>query len=152
MRKITHTDLTSIAGSTVKGYLIGGVRIKRGTLPDSGNYGIILGWNQNDNYVTWEFTIDDEKVNPYWGHYFEKRDDAMADYENRDLYENKKFTVTITETLKLNVEVESCDECAAEQIVSDNWRKSEYVLDAENFTGVEFKAVPYGTDENQETV
>jgi len=150
MRKITDTDLTNIAGSTVKGYQVVGVRVKRGTLSDSDNYGIILGCNQNDNYVTWEFTIDDdEKVNPYWGHYFEKRDDAMADYENRDLYQEKKFTVTITETLKLKVEVEAYDEYAAEQIVSDNWRKSEYVLDADNFMGVEFKAVPYGTDENQ---
>lgn len=52
------------------------------------------------------------------------------------------FKVTITETLELTVEVEAEDHCEAEQMVSDNWRNSEYVLDADCFTGVEFEAVP----------
>lgn len=53
-----------------------------------------------------------------------------------------KFKVTISETLKLTVEVEAKDQHEAEQIVSDNWKKSEYVLDADSFVGVEFTAVP----------
>lgn len=52
-----------------------------------------------------------------------------------------KFKVTITETLKLTVEVEANNLYEAEQIVSDNWRNSEYVLDANNFMGVEFEAI-----------
>jgi len=46
------------------------------------------------------------------------------------------FEVTITETLQKVVTIE------AEQMVSDNWRDSEYVLGADNFAGVEFEAVP----------
>jgi hypothetical protein len=49
--------------------------------------------------------------------------------------------VTITETLKMTVEVEAIDRHEAEQTVSDNWRNSEYVLIAENFAGVEFRVV-----------
>ena len=54
--------------------------------------------------------------------------------------EKRKYTVTITETLKMNVEVEAEDEFEAEQIVSDRWHNSEYILDADNFTNVDFKA------------
>ena len=54
----------------------------------------------------------------------------------------REFEVTITETLKMTVVVAAKDRREAEQIVSDNWRNSEYILDAENFTGVEFEAVP----------
>lgn len=52
----------------------------------------------------------------------------------------KEFDVTITETLKMTVSVEadSCEE--AEQIVSDRWHDSAYILDAECFSGVDFHA------------
>lgn len=52
----------------------------------------------------------------------------------------KTFSVTITETLKMTVEVEATSRDEAEQIVSDNWHRSEYILDADNFVGVDFSA------------
>ena len=53
----------------------------------------------------------------------------------------KTYKVKITETLEKVVEVEAEDRDEAEQIVSDAWHNSEYVLDAEDFKGVEFNAV-----------
>ena len=56
-----------------------------------------------------------------------------------------KFRVTITETLKRTVEVEADDPDQAEQMVSDGWHCSKYILGADDFAGVEFKtarAVP----------
>ena len=53
----------------------------------------------------------------------------------------KQFKVTITEKLKLTVEVEAESSDEAEQIVADDWRKSRYVLDADNFVSVDFEAV-----------
>ena len=52
----------------------------------------------------------------------------------------KEFDVTITETLKMTVTVEADSQPEAEQLVSDRWHNSEYILDAENFTGADFKA------------
>ncbi|NBI77283.1 hypothetical protein D3Z39_00055 [Anaerotruncus colihominis] len=52
----------------------------------------------------------------------------------------RKFQVVITETLKLRVDVEAGSKDEAEQIVADGWRNSQYILDSENFTGVEFEA------------
>ena len=52
----------------------------------------------------------------------------------------KEYDVTITETLKMTVTVEAESQMEAEQMVSDNWRNQEYILDADNFTGVDFKA------------
>lgn len=52
----------------------------------------------------------------------------------------KEYDVTITETLKMTVTVEAESQLEAEQMVSDNWRNQEYILDADNFTGVAFKA------------
>ena len=52
----------------------------------------------------------------------------------------KTFVVTITETLQMQVEIEAESQKDAERIVSDAWDKSEYVLDAEHFKGVEFSA------------
>lgn len=53
-----------------------------------------------------------------------------------------RFKVTITETLKRTVEVEAADQYEAEQMVSNGWHNCEYILTADNFTGVEFVAVP----------
>ena len=47
-----------------------------------------------------------------------------------------------TEALEKEVEVEAEDRDEAEQIVSDAWHNSEYILDAEDFKGVTFKAEP----------
>jgi hypothetical protein len=52
------------------------------------------------------------------------------------------YKVTILETLRMTVDVEAENLIHAEQIISDNWKKSEYILDADNFVGVEFTAVP----------
>ena len=54
----------------------------------------------------------------------------------------REYDVTIRETLAMTVTVQAKDRDEAEQIVSDNWRDSEYILDADNFTGVEFEAAP----------
>lgn len=51
-----------------------------------------------------------------------------------------KYKVTITEKLVLDVEVEADSPQEAEQIVSDRWRNSEFILDADCFQGVEFEA------------
>ena len=53
-----------------------------------------------------------------------------------------RFTVTITETLKRTVEVEADDQQQAEQVASDGWHSSKYILDADNFVDVEFEVVP----------
>ena len=57
-----------------------------------------------------------------------------------------EFDVTITETLKKTVTVEAADSGEAEEIVSDGYRKSEYILDADHFTGVVFEASPNGRE------
>ena len=49
---------------------------------------------------------------------------------------------TITETLKRTVEVEADDQHEAEQMVSDGWHNSQYILDAEDFVGAAVEAVP----------
>ena len=54
------------------------------------------------------------------------------------------YHVKITETLTMTVEVEAETQEEAEQQVSDNWRNSEYILDATNFTGVTFENVDRG--------
>ena len=72
----------------------------------------------------------------------ENREVAIQDFHSRDKDSTQKFNVTITEILKMTVEVEAEDQQQAEQIVSDNWKSGEYVLDADNFIDVEFKAIP----------
>lgn len=52
-----------------------------------------------------------------------------------------RFKVTITETLKRTVEVEADDQQEAEQMVSDDWHGNKYILDADDFIGVDFEAV-----------
>ena len=52
------------------------------------------------------------------------------------------YKVEIMEILRHVVEVEAGNQKMAEQIVNDRWKDGEYILDADNFAGVEFKAVP----------
>lgn len=108
MRKLTDHDLTNVAGITIQGYHVEGVRINRGSFSDSDNYGIILGQNSESHYATWQFhLLNDDSVSAYWGHYFmENRDAAIRDFHSRDRDSTQKFKVTITEMLKLTVEVE----------------------------------------------
>lgn len=145
MRKLTEQDIEKIVGSNVSGYHVENARIKNGPFYDSDHYGFILGRNDAGQYVTWQFhLLEDGSVTAYWGHYFmEDYNSAMRDFYNRDASSPpQKFKVTITETLKMTVEVEAGDKYEAEQMVSDNWHESRYILDAENFTGVAFEAVP----------
>ena len=157
MRKLIEQDIAAIAGTVLQEYYVESVRIKRGQFTDSDHYGIVLGRNVKGHYVTWEFHIDEnEKPVVYWGHYFmENREAALKDFDTRDLdsspseYEDSidRYKVTITETLKLSVEVEAKNQQEAEQIVSDKWRNSEYILDADNFVDVEFEAVQVTQDD-----
>ena len=50
----------------------------------------------------------------------------------------KEYDVKITETLEKTVTVEAESRDAAEEQVKSAYYNSEYILDAENFTGVEF--------------
>ena len=52
----------------------------------------------------------------------------------------KSYKVTITETLQLTVEIEAASREEAERQAEANWKNSDYILDAEHFKGVEFKA------------
>lgn len=51
-----------------------------------------------------------------------------------------EFEVTITETLAMTVTVEAESAEQARQMVKDQWRNCEYILDAEHFKGVNFTA------------
>ena len=150
MRKLTDHDLISIIGSTIEGYRIEAARVKRGAFTNSNHYGIALGRNSKGHYVTWQFhLLEDESVSVYWGHYYmEDREAAVEDFNIRDLDTPRKYKVTITEISKMTVEVEADDQQQAEQMVSDGWHRSEYVLDADNFIGVEFEAVPVVGESN----
>mgnify|MGYP001167486515 CR=1 FL=1 len=53
----------------------------------------------------------------------------------------KSYKVAITEKLQMTVEVEANSRLEAEQLVSDRWHNSDYILDADHFKGVDFKAV-----------
>ena len=50
----------------------------------------------------------------------------------------KEYKVLITETLQKTVIVEAETEAEAHTRVSDAWKNAEYILDADNFQGVEF--------------
>ncbi len=53
-----------------------------------------------------------------------------------------KFEITVSETLQKVVSVDAGDSNEAESIAENNWRAGDYILGAEHFTGVEFKARP----------
>ena len=50
----------------------------------------------------------------------------------------KEYKVLITETLQKTVIVEAGSEAEAHTRVSDAWKNAEYILDSDNFQGVEF--------------
>lgn len=52
----------------------------------------------------------------------------------------KRYNVTITETLEMEVKVDSKSREEAENLVRREWGRSEYILDAEHFKDVEFTA------------
>ena len=54
----------------------------------------------------------------------------------------KEYDVKITETLEKTITVQAESRDAAEEQVKNAYYNSEYILDAENFTGVKGKYVP----------
>lgn len=54
----------------------------------------------------------------------------------------RKYKAKITETLEKVVFVEARNKTEAEQIVCVAWNDSAYILDADNFVGVNFTAEP----------
>jgi len=52
----------------------------------------------------------------------------------------RDYKVIITEKLQMEVEVEASNRYEAERLVEQNWKDSEYILDADHFHGVTFRA------------
>ncbi len=52
----------------------------------------------------------------------------------------KGYKVTITETLKMTVDIKANSRDEAEMIAESKWGNSDYILDAECFDNVTFKA------------
>lgn len=142
MRKLTEDNLAKIIGSTIQGYRVVSARIKQGPFMDSDYYGIILGKNAKDQYVTWQFHLQpDDSVSVYWGHYINDREEALRDFRTRGVDAPQKFHVTVTETFRLTIAIEADSREKAEQIVSADWRKGEFTLGPECFAGVDFMCV-----------
>lgn len=53
----------------------------------------------------------------------------------------KLYTVSITETLQRNIEIEASSPSEAEELVRKGWMGNDYVLDADNFVDVAFNTV-----------
>lgn len=53
----------------------------------------------------------------------------------------KEFKVRITETLQKDVYVEAKDAQSAVEQAKKNYKEQDYILDGDNFTGVEFEIV-----------
>lgn len=51
------------------------------------------------------------------------------------------YTVSITETLQKNIEIEASSPSEAEELVRKGWMGNDYVFDADNFVDVAFNAV-----------
>lgn len=142
MRKLTDGDFARIVGSSIQGYHIEAAKIKNGPFADSDHYGIILGKNSRDMYVTWEFHLrEDGSVSAYWGHYIQDREEALRDFNAQGVDAPQKFHVTVTETFQLTIAIEADSKEKAEQVVSADWRKGEFTLGLECLAGVEFEAV-----------
>ena len=139
MKNITDSDLEKIIGNSICGFRIEKARRKNS---DYDCYGIVLGKNDRNVYVTWQFHFEGDEISTYWGHYTEKYEVALRDFYSRDIDKRPDtYKVTITEISKMNVFVEAGSREEAEKIISDKWRNSEYVLDSESFCNAEFTAV-----------
>ena len=64
----------------------------------------------------------------------------------------KEFDVTITEKLQAVVTVEAETREEAEQMVSDQWRSGDHILDADNFVDVEFEGKESVEREKENTI
>ncbi len=86
MRKLTEQDIASVIGAVNAGYTILRARVKGGAFSDSDHYGIVLGRNAKGYYVTWEFHLEDERPEYYWGRYLTNDPEAaLRDYETRGI-------------------------------------------------------------------
>lgn len=61
----------------------------------------------------------------------------------------KEYDVTITETLEMTVTVEAESREEARQKVADNWKNGEYILDADHFKDVVFRAKDRSRDRGE---
>ena len=59
------------------------------------------------------------------------------------------YDVTVRETLEQIVRVEAHSPEEAEQLVAKDWVNKEFVLDADNFIGAEFVAVPVEAEQDK---
>lgn len=64
----------------------------------------------------------------------------MSYLMKHELEHTRRFKVMITEILRQMVEVEADDSHMAEQMVSDGWHNSKYILGSEDFIDAEFEA------------
>ena len=64
----------------------------------------------------------------------------------------KEYDVTITEKLQAVVTVEAETREEAEQMVSDQWRSGDHILDADNFVDVEFEGKESVEREKEKTI
>lgn len=141
MRRLTKQDISNIIGTTIKGYRVVAAKVQRMPCADSDNYGIVLGRNAQNQYVTWEFhLLKDDSIFVYWAHYIMEQEEALRDFRARGSDSPQWFDVTVTETLELVVRVEARSPEEAERSVSKDWRTKEFVLGPEHFSSVGFKA------------
>ena len=61
----------------------------------------------------------------------------------------KEYDVTITETLEMTVTVEAESREEARQIASDKWKNGDYILDADHFKDVAFRAKDWSRDRDE---
>ena len=62
----------------------------------------------------------------------------------------KNYDVIITETLQRTVLIEANNRDEAERIAKEKWRKSEYILDENDFKSVEYRAYEYTRNREKE--
>lgn len=61
----------------------------------------------------------------------------------------KSYDITIRETLEMTVTVEAESREEARQMVADNWKNGEYILDAESFKDVDFTPIRRSRDREE---
>lgn len=61
----------------------------------------------------------------------------------------KPYDITIRETLEMTVTVEAESREEARQMVADNWKNGEYILDAESFKDVDFTPTKRSRDREE---
>ncbi len=59
------------------------------------------------------------------------------------------YDVTMRQTLEVKMKVAANSREEAEQFARNQWKRGEIVLDANHFTGVEFKARRYSRDRDE---